>query len=260
MSDRSVIKLLVLGGAFILFLILKPFGFVPVGYRGIALRLGSLTGEIRNEGVFFKVPLIESNKNVEVRVQKKEVDATAASKDLQSVSSKIAVNFAIDPSRVADLYQQVGDDYDDRIVAPAIQESVKSITAKFTAEELITKRGEVSDAILAELRTRVAQYGLIASDLNIVDFDFSESFNASIERKVTAQQDALASENKLKQIQFEAEQAVATAKGKAEAQRIEGEALRANPEVLQLRAVERWNGVLPVYMTNGAATPFVNIK
>jgi len=240
-------------------LLLLTVGFVPVGYRGIAIRLGSLTGQIRNEGIFFKIPLIESNKNLEVRVQKKEVDATAASKDLQSVSSKIAVNFSIDPNWVTDLYQKVGTDYDDRIIAPAIQESVKSVTAKFTAEELITKRGEVSDAILAELRTRVSQYAIIVSDLNIVDFDFSESFNASIERKVTAQQDALASENKLKQIQFEAEQAVATAKGKAEAQKIEGEALRANPEVLQLRAIERWKGDMPQYW-GGGALPFLNIK
>jgi regulator of protease activity HflC (stomatin/prohibitin superfamily) len=244
----------------ILFFILNPFAYVPVGHRGIATRLGTPTGQIRGEGVSFKMPILEGNKNMEVRVQKKEVDASAASKDLQTVSSKIAVNFAIDPTRVIDLYREVGDDYDDRIISPAIQESVKSITAKYTAEELITKRGEVSDAILAELKGRVGQYGLIASDLNIIDFDFSESFNASIERKVTAQQDALAAENKLKQVKFEADQAIAVAKGKAEAQRIEGEALRANPEVLQLRAVEKWNGILPTYMTAGSSTPFISIK
>ncbi len=254
-----------LGGGIVLviiafvFLLLNPFAYVPVGHRGIATRMGTPTGQIRTEGVHFKMPLIEGNKNVEVRVQKKEVDASAASKDLQTVSSKIAVNFAVSPEEVINLYRSVGDDYDDRIISPAIQESVKSITARYTAEELITKRGEVSDAILAELKGRVAQYGLIASDLNIIDFDFSESFNASIERKVTAQQDALAAENKLKQIKFEAEQAVESAKGKAEAQRIEGEALRANPEVLQLRAIEKWQGQMPTYW-GGGALPFLNIK
>lgn len=246
--------------AVIIFLLLNPFAFVPVGYRGIATRLGTPTGRIRGEGLHFKLPLIEGNKNVEIRVQKKEVDVSAASRDLQTVSSRIAINFAIDPPKVIDLYRQIGDDFDDRIISPAIQESVKSITAQYTAEELITKRTEVSDAILAELKDRVGQYGLIASDLNIVDFEFSESFNDSIERKVTAQQDALAAENKLKQIEFEAQQAIAAAKGKAEAQRIEGEALRANPEVLQLRAVEKWNGVLPQYVTDGASMPFVNLK
>lgn len=254
----AVLGLIVL--SLLIILIAGPFAFVPVGHRGIATRLGTPTGTIREEGLHFKTPFIEGNKNVEVRVQKKEVDASAASKDIQTVSSKIAVNFAVDPSRVVDLYRSVGDDYDDRVMAPAIQESVKSVTARYTAEELITKRAEVSDAILAEIKTRVGTYGLLASDLNIIDLDFSDSFNASIERKVTAQQDALAAQNKLQQIEFERQQAVVSAEGKAEAQRIEGEALRANPEILQLRAIEQWNGILPQYMTSGAATPFIGIQ
>ncbi len=243
----------------LLFLVLNPFAYVPVGHRGIATRMGAITGQIRGEGLHFKTPLFEGNKNLEVRVQKKEVEASAASKDLQSVSSKIAVNFAVSPDKVIDLFRGVGDDYDDRIVAPAIQESVKSVTARFTAEELITKRGEVSDAILAELKTRLDPYGLPVTDLNIVDFDFSESFNSAIEAKVTAEQNALAARNRLEQIKYEAEQAIALAKGKAEAQRIEGEALRANPEVLQLRAIEKWMGQVPTYW-GGGALPFINIK
>ena len=259
-TERNIALTIVGGiGVILLILLLNPFTFVPVGYRGIATRFGTPTGQIREEGVHFRMPIIEGNKNVEVRVQKKEVDASAASKDLQTVNSKIAVNFSINPQEVINLYRSVGDDYDDRIISPAIQESVKSITAKYTAEELITKRTEVSDAILTELKGRVGTYGVLASDLNILDFDFSESFNASIERKVTAQQDALASENKLKQVKFEAEQAVAQAKGKAEAQKIEGEALRANPEVLQLRAIEKWQGTMPTYW-GGGALPFLNIK
>lgn len=252
----------ILGGigiAAVIFLLLVPFTFVPVGYRGIATSFGTPTGQIRTEGLHFKFPLVQGNKNVEVRVQKKEVDASAASKDLQTVSSKIAVNFAVDPTRVVDLYRQVGDDYDDRIISPAIQEAVKSITAKYTAEELITKRGDVSDSILNELKARVGQYGLLASDLNILDFDFSDSFNKAIEAKVTAEQDALAAKNKLEQIKYEADQAIASARGKAEAQKIEGEALRANPEVLQLRAIEKWLGQMPTYW-GGGALPFLNIK
>lgn len=243
----------------IIFLLLNPFTYVPVGHRGIATRFGAVTGTVLSEGLHFKVPMVEGNKNFEVRVQKVEVDATAASKDLQNVSSKIAVNYAVDPSKVVSLYQNVGEEYDARLIQPAIQESVKATTAKFTAEELITKRGEVSDQILAELKTRLQEYGLLVSDLNIVDFDFSPSFNESIERKVTAQQDALAAENKLKQVEFESQQAVAAAKGKSEALRIEGEALRANPEVVQLRALEKWKGDVPQYW-GGGALPFINVK
>ncbi len=264
MNESTATKAIILGVVLFFGLLLVvlagPFAYVPVGHRGIKTQLGALTGEVRDEGWHIKIPIVNGNHNFEVRVQKVEVEASAASKDLQNVSSKIAVNYAVDPAKVVSLYQSVGDEYDARLIQPAIQESVKSTTAKFTAEELITKRGEVSDQILAELKGRLQSYGLLVSDLNIVDFDFSESFNASIERKVTAQQDALAAENKLKQIEFEAQQAVASSRGKAEAQRIEGEALRANPEVLQLRAVEKWNGVLPQFMTAGSTTPFVNIR
>lgn len=254
-------KYVVIGTLVLLFffIILGPVAYVPVGYRGIATSFGTPTGQIRGEGVHFKMPIVQGNKNIEVRIQKKESDASAASKDLQTVSSKIAVNFAVDPTKVVDLFRQVGDDYDDRIVSPATQESVKAVTARYTAEELITKRADVSDAILNELKGRVGQYGLLVTDLNIVDFDFSQSFNEAIEQKVTAEQNALASKNKLEQIKYEAEQNVATAKGKAEAQKIEGEALRANPEVIQLRAIEKWNGQLPTYMA-GNTTPFVTVR
>lgn len=242
----------------ILFLVMGPFTYVPVGYRGIATNFGTPTGQIRGEGLHFKLPVVQGNKNIEIRVQKKEVDSNAASKDLQTVSSTIAVNFAVDANRVVDLFRQVGDDYDDRIVSPAIQESVKSVTSRYTAEELITKRGEVSDAILSELQTRIGNYGLIATDLNIVDFNFSRSFNDAIEAKVTAEQNALAAKNKLEQVRYEADQAIEVARGKAEAQRIEGESLRANPALIELRAVEKWDGKLPQYMT-GTQTPFIRV-
>jgi regulator of protease activity HflC (stomatin/prohibitin superfamily) len=243
----------------LLVVIANPVVYVPVGHRGITTRFGALTGEAKGEGIHFRIPFIEGNRNIEVRVQKEEVPATAASKDLQSVSSRVAVNYAVNPDRVVQLYQNVGDDYRVRLISPAIQESVKSVTARFTAEELITKRGEVSDQILNELRNRLTADGLIVSDLNIVDFDFSASFNRAIEEKVTAEQNALAAKNKLEQIKYEAEQQIAAARGKAEAQRIEGAALNANPQVLELRAIEKWDGKLPTYMT-GENTPFIRVN
>lgn len=238
---------------------LGPIAYVPVGHRGIVTFMGKPTGAIRGEGVHFKIPLIEGNKNIEIRVQKKEVSATAASKDLQTVSSRVALNFAVDPEKVVDLYSRVGDSYDDRIVSPAIQEAVKSVTAIYTAEELITKRAVVSDTILTELKERIGNYGLMATDFNIVDFDFSPSFNAAIEAKVTAEQSALAAKNKLEQVKYEAQQQIEAAKGKAEALQIEGDAITNNPEVVQLRGIEKWNGILPNYMA-GDSVPFIQIK
>lgn len=257
--NKLIVALVVFIGLTILIISFGPIAYVPVGHRGVVTRFGAITGHARGEGVHLKIPLVEGNRNIEVRVQKVEGSASAASKDLQSVSSKIAVNYAIAPDKVVYLYQSVGTQYDSRLIEPAIQESVKAGTARFTAEELITKRGEVSDEILNDLKSRLEMYGIQIIDLNIVDFDFSDSFNESIERKVTAQQDALAAENRLKQIQFEAEQAVVTARGKAEALETEGSALRANPEVVTLRAIEQWNGILPTFMGSDQV-PFIQIK
>ncbi|OQB05612.1 MAG: SPFH domain / Band 7 family protein [bacterium ADurb.Bin212] len=240
-------------------LTITSVGFVPIGHRGVEIRAGKVTGYIRGEGIFLKTPFIDGNRNVDIRTQKLEVEAFAASRDLQDVKSNIAVNFSINQSKVAELYQNIGRDYQDRVLAPAIQESVKSAIATFTAEELITKREEVSNKMLLTLREKVGEFGIEAKSLNIVNFEFSESFNQAIERKVTAQQDALAAENKLKQIEFEAKQEIEKAKGKAEAQKIEGEALRANPEVLRLRAIETWNGQMPTYW-GGDVMPFFNIN
>ncbi|HYD34516.1 MAG TPA: prohibitin family protein [Vitreimonas sp.] len=259
-GQLNVLKLgLGLFVAWLLFVIANPIVMVPVGHRGVVTRFGAITGQLRGEGIHFRIPFVEGNKNIEVRIQKEEVSATAASKDLQSVSSVVAVNYAVNPNQVVQLYQNVGEGYRERLISPAIQESVKSVTARFTAEELITKRGEVSDQILTELRNRLTTEGLTVSDLNIVDFDFSASFNRAIEEKVTAEQNALAAKNKLEQVKYEAEQQVAAAKGKAEAQRIEGVALSSNPQVIELRAIEKWDGRLPTYMT-GTNTPFVKIN
>lgn len=260
MNTRPLrLGILVVAGIFILSILFGSFTVVPTGYRGIKLRFGALSGAVLEEGIHFLIPFIESARTVEVRVQKEETSASAASRDLQSVSSTVAVNYAVDTTKVLSLYQMVGENYRERLISPATQESVKAVTARFTAEELITKRGEVSDAILAELRSRLTEYGVQVTDLNIVDFDFSDSFNRAIEEKVTAEQEALAAKNRLEQVKYEAEQQVAAAKGKAEAQKIEGEALRANPEVIELRAIEKWDGRLPAYMT-GSNTPFIKVN
>ena len=136
---------------------------------------------------------------------------------------------------------------------------MKASTAKYTAEELITKREAVRDEIKAHLIEKLNPRGIIVDDFNIVNFEFSESFNQAIELKVTAEQSALAAKNKLEQIKFEADQQVAEARGKAEALRIEASALQSNPQILQLRALEKWDGKMPAVMGSGA-TPFVDVS
>lgn len=238
-------------------LVFGSVGTVGAGERGIRLRFSAVVGDI-DEGLYFKLPFIEKVKIIDVKIQKEEVAASAASADLQTVSSTVALNFHPQPEKAAQIYQSVGMDYKSRLIDPAIQEAVKASTAKFTAEELITKRESVREEIKKHLVEKLSPSGISVDGFNIVNFDFSAQFNKAIESKVTAEQDALAAKNKLEQVKFEAEQKIAEAKGKAEAIRIESNALQSNPAILQLRALEKWNGIMP--QVTGSAMPFINLK
>jgi len=259
-NTSKIIRYAILGVAVIVILLVgNPLGTVGAGERGILLRFNAVTGTIYDEGLFFRWPLIERVIIVDTKIQKEQADATAASKDLQTVHSDVAVNFHVSPDRVANIYQEIGIDYKIRLIDPTLQEAVKAITAKFTAEELITRREAVRDDIKALLKEKLEPRGILVDEFNIVDFGFSPSFNSAIEAKVTAEQQALAAKNKLEQIKFEAEQRVAEARGKAEAIRVESEALRSNPAILELRALEKWDGVLP-QVTGSGGVPFINIQ
>jgi len=245
----------------VLFLLAGGFGTIGVGERGIHLRFSGATGKVYEEGLYFKIPFIDRVVAMDVRTQKESATIAAASKDLQTVTSKVVLNFHVDPAAVSRIYQQVGVDYKERIIDPSIQESVKAITAKFTAEELVTKREEVRDQIKVLLISRLSPSGVVVDELNIVDFDFSKSFNEAIEAKVTAEQNALAAKNKLEQVKFEADQRVTEAKGEAEAIRIQAQAIQnqGGAEYVRLKAIEKWDGALPGYML-GNSVPFVNLN
>jgi regulator of protease activity HflC (stomatin/prohibitin superfamily) len=248
-------------GAFIGLILLSalwPLGTIGAGERGVLLRWNAVTGHVYGEGLFVRIPVADRVVVMDVKIQKEQIESTAASKDLQSVTSIVALNFHINPEKAANIYQDVGVDYKTRIIDPALQESVKASTAKYTAEELITKREQVREEIRNHIKEKLLPRGIEIDDFNIVDFSFSRSFNEAFEAKVTAEQSALAAKNKLEQIKFEADQKIAEARGKAEAMRVESEALKSNPQVLELRAIEKWDGRLPT--VTGGATPFVNLQ
>lgn len=245
-------------GVIVLIVFWGCWGTIGAGERGILLQFSAVTGNIKGEGLYFKLPFIQKVKVLDVKTQKEQTDAPSASKDLQQVSSKIALNFHLDPQKVGKIWQEVGEDYKERIIDPSIQEAVKASTALFTAEELITKREMVREEMKVLLKAKLEPRGIIVDELNIVDFDFSRIFNEAIEAKVTAEQQALAAKNKLEQVKFEAQQAIEAAQGKAKAIQIEGDALRSTPQVVELRWVEKWDGKVPSYWGN--ATPFIGIK
>ncbi len=241
----------------LLIVVFGSWTVINPGTRGIVIRLGSVN-RVLDGGFHFKIPLIETVKNVDVRILKVEVEASAASKDLQTVSAKIALNFQLEAAKVDELYKQVALDYEYRLLSPALQESIKAATAKYTAEELITKREQVKSEMKLNLTERLSKNYIQVVEVNIVSFDFSESFNAAIEAKVTAEQQALASKNKLEQVKYEAEQRVVQSKAEAEAIRIQADALKGNTGLVELEAVKKWDGHLPQYMTG--PLPFLNLS
>lgn len=264
MENKSKVKLIIFGvgvlvSLFVLAMI-NPFVSVGAGERGVVLKFGKVD-RIFEEGLNFRTPFIENVKIIDVKTQKEEVTASAASKDLQTVSAVIALNYHVQADKVGELWTSIGKDYKERIIDPSIQEAVKASTAKFTAEELVTKREQIKEEMRVELVARLEKMFINVDGVNIVNFDFSPQFNAAIESKVTAEQNALAAKNKLEQVKFEAEQRVTQAKAEAEAIRIQAEAItqQGGENYVQLQAIEKWNGTVPTYMM-GSAVPFINLQ
>ena len=162
-----------------------------------------------------------------VQTQKAQTMVSASSKDLQTVNAEIAVNYAIDQSKVKQIFSTIGqsDIVDDRIVNPSVQEGVKAVTAKYTAEELVTKRALISTEITEDLKEKMDKYGVVVVDVNIINFAFSQGFEQAIENKVRAEQEALAEKNTLEKVKYQAQQTIETEKAKAEAIKIQAEAI-----------------------------------
>jgi len=242
----------------VLVLIFGSVGTIGAGERGILLQFGAVKDRVFDEGLYFKVPFVHQVVKMDVKVQKDEVPASASSKDLQIITSKIAINYHLLPSKVNQVWQEIGKEYNSRIIAPSIQEAVKAVTAKFTAEELIIKREDVKDQIKINLAERLIKSNIVVDDINITSFDFSKSFNEAIEAKVTAEQLKLKAERDLERIRIEADQRVVEAEGKAKAIRTEAQALSANAQIVELRWIEKWDGKTPTYW--GGASPFIGIN
>lgn len=251
-----------IGAALITFLFFNPLVIVDSGQRGVVTTFGKVDPVPLDEGIHLRIPVVQKVIQVETRIAKIEEDNIAASKDLQNVVTKVALNYHIDPSKSAEIFQTIGDQVTDVIVKPAIQESVKAITAQYTAEELITKREDVKYRIFQDLKAKISKFGIIVDEISITNFEFSKSFEEAIESKNVAEQLKLKASRDLERIKVEAEQKVASAQAEAESLRIQR--AQVTPEMLKLRsiendskAIEKWDGKLPT-MTSGAV-PFLNI-
>ena len=251
----AVLIVLIVGG--------NAFTSVEYGHVGLYKTFGKLNDNILTPGIHFKIPFIQTVIQVNTQVTKAETDTTASSKDLQPVSTHVAVNYSINQGSAYNLMNNIGGNFDTVIINPAIQEIVKEVTARYPAEDLITRRDVVAGEISEHLTTRLAKYDLVVNDINIVNFKFSEAFDQSIEAKQVAQQQALKAENDLRRIEIEAKQKVAQAQAEAESLRLKKQ--EVTPELVQLKqievsekALEKWDGRLP--SVTGGATPFIDIE
>src|SRR5918911_729687 len=190
---------------------------VQAGHRGVVLYVGAVEGRVLGEGLHFIIPFAEQVIQLEVRTLKFQAEATAASNDLQEVQTVIALNYHIDPSDSNVIYQQLGADYADRIIAPTIQESVKASVAKFNAEQLITTRSIVKGVIDQTISKTLSARNIIAETIFITDFQFSEAFANQVESKVVAFQKYLTEQNNLFAVQVVANQTVVQAQAQARA-------------------------------------------
>lgn len=250
---------------FIVINILLPgFGQVPAGARGVVLRFGAVTGDVKGEGIYFITPWVESVEIMSVQTEAYEAEAEAASFDLQDVRTKVTLNYSLDPNDVATVYRTLRRDYVGRIIKPAVQEAVKASTAKFKADELITRRETVKEAIQRVLADRLSTHGIHVDALSITDFSFSEEFTKAIEAKVTATQRALEAQQNLQRVKFEAQQAIELAKAQAEALRLQRQNISAELVELrrieaQVKAIEKWNGQMPQFVGSGAPVPILDL-
>jgi len=239
-------------------------GIVGAGQRGVLLRFGAVTGEIKEEGLYFKIPFAEQVVLMSTQIQKYSAPASASSKDLQVVTTEVSLNYQLEGSKVGETYRNMRQDYENRVIQPFIQEAVKSTTANFDAEQLITQRPRVKAELQDLITKRLAPLGIGVVELSITDFRFTQVFQDSIEAKVKAVQQALEAENALKRVGFEAQQAIV--KATAEAKGLELQKVQVTAQLLELRrievqraAVDKWNGVMPTVVTSGGPVPMLDV-
>ncbi len=251
-TNRDVYIAVKLTLLILLLTILSKFcAIVNAGERGVLMQFGKVQEHVLGEGIHLIVAIVYTVQNLSVRVQKQEISAEASSKDLQDVFTDVALNWHIIPDAANAIFQQIGDEAQivDRIINPAVEEVLKAVMAKYTAEEIITKRGEVKDGVDDFLTNRLAAYHIAVDDVSLVHVHFSERFSDAVEAKQIAEQEAKRGEFLALKAVKEAEAKVNLAKGEAEVQRLLRDNLTA--ELLERQAIEKWNGKLPLIVGDG---------
>ncbi len=262
MQIKKIVGIIIGIACVVAIFILNPFVTIGAGERGVVLNWGAFNGQILDPGLHFRIPIAQTVIKMDVQTQKLEIEASEAySHDLQNVKIHSVVNYNLDPKEVGVIYQQYGLDAESRILQPNLEAAVKQTVAKYSAEELLSKRGDVTSEIESAFRTAIPNT-FIVTKYALVNETFSDAYEAAIEQKQVAQQNAEKADNDLKRIKIEAEQRVAQATAEAEAIKIQAEAIQqqGGASYVNLKAVEKWDGHLPNQMIPGGALPFVNLQ
>lgn len=263
MDLQKIIRTVALGflALVALTVFLGAYFIIDAGERGVVLRFGAVN-RIVGEGLHFKLPMMENIVRMSVRVQKSTAKTEAASRDLQVVHTTMVLNYNVVADQVGEVYKTIGLNYVEKIIDPAVEESFKAAAARYTAEELISKREALKTEVRKFLKERLASSGINVVELSITDFEFSQEFNRAIESKQTAEQLALKAKRDLDRIRIEAQQKVAAAQAEAEALRLQRQVI--TPELVHLRqieaqmkAIEKWDGKLP--SVTGGTVPFIQV-
>lgn len=264
--DTKLVVALSLGGLLTLGLFFGSYTIVPAGSRAVIY--SSVSGVQMTplgEGFHLKIPFLQTANRISVQVQKTEYDTTAASKDLQNVQTKLAVNFHTTPEVTPKLFQQYGADYVENVVHPAVNETVKAVMAQYPAEELITKREEVKGKIEVALASTLSKANVSVDNVYITNFEFSKEYSDAIEQKQVAQQRVLKSEQDLARIKVEASQKIAQAEAEAKSLALQRDVITA--QLVHLREIEafqnaiaKWDGHLPTTMVGGNTSSLLNLK
>ncbi len=254
------IVLTVLGVIVALVLLTSLFTVVPAGHTGVILTLGRVSDRVLQEGLHVKAPFVQEVVKIDNRIIKLEVATEAFSKDLQTVSTTLAINYRVDSSKSYSLYKNVGTSFQEVLITPAVNEVLKAITANYTAEESVTNRAIISEGLVEGLNAKLNADGLYVTDVNILNFDFSDAFIQAIEEKQVAQQQLLKAETEkqtaITNAEAEAETIRIKAQAEAEANRIVSESL--SEEVIENKKIEKWDGKLP--QVQGDADPLITIN
>ena len=250
----SVIILLVLA-----ILFFNPIAIVGVGERGVKVTLGRVSDKSFSEGIHFVMPFISKIKVMDVKTQKLNFTTEVYTKDIQQAKINYVVNYNLMPQYVHQMFREVGMNYKDTILIPAIEGNIKDIIGRWNAQDLVANRAVATADILSKLQTQMKDRYINVTSFQIIDINYSEVFEKAIESKVTAEQEALKAKNKTVQVEEEAKQKLISAEAEAKSMKIRATALTQNKALVEYEAVQKWDGKLPDYMF-GNSMPFVNLQ